>query len=98
MLLHPSPHLCGHHSEGVDGGRADDVALFWAQWLVENHPTKPSKAEWAESLVLKLTAGDFFGEIALLSGKPRQATVMTIFPSLQSLTSTSPSFLHGYPS
>jgi hypothetical protein len=80
MLLDPSLSLCGHRNEDVDGGRADDVALLWAQWLVENHPTKPSKAEWAESLVLKLTAGDFFGEIALLSGKPRQATVMTFSP------------------
>jgi len=55
-----------------------DPFTWLAQWLVENHPTKPSKAEWAESLVLKLTAGDFFGEIALLSGKPRQATVKAV--------------------
>lgn len=48
------------------------------QWLVENHPTKPSKAEWTETLVLKLTVGNFFGEIALLSGKPRQATVKAV--------------------
>jgi len=48
------------------------------QWLIENHPTKPSKAEWVETLVLKLVTGDFFGEIALLSGKPRQATVRAV--------------------
>lgn len=53
--------------------------IYWlAQWLVENHPTKPAKAEWHEALVLKLSAGDYFGEIALLSGKPRQASVKAI--------------------
>ncbi len=31
-----------------------------------------------ETLVLKLSSGDFFGEIALLSGKPRQATVRAV--------------------
>mmetsp|Transcript_17751 Transcript_17751/g.44868 ORF Transcript_17751/g.44868 Transcript_17751/m.44868 type:complete len:388 (-) Transcript_17751:128-1291(-) len=56
----------------------DDPFTWLAQWLVENHPTKPSKAEWAESLVLKLQQGNFFGEIALLSGKPRQATVRAV--------------------
>mmetsp|Transcript_42239 Transcript_42239/g.99136 ORF Transcript_42239/g.99136 Transcript_42239/m.99136 type:complete len:390 (+) Transcript_42239:117-1286(+) len=56
----------------------DDPFSWLAQWLVENHPTKPSKAEWTETLVLKLTVGNFFGEIALLSGKPRQATVKAV--------------------
>jgi len=56
----------------------DDPFNWLAQWLVENHPTKPSKAEWTETLVLKLTVGNFFGEIALLSGKPRQATVKAV--------------------
>uniref|UniRef100_A0A7S0VSY4 Cyclic nucleotide-binding domain-containing protein n=1 Tax=Hemiselmis tepida TaxID=464990 RepID=A0A7S0VSY4_9CRYP len=56
----------------------EDPFTWLAQWLVENHPTKPSKAEWAESLVLKLQQGSFFGEIALLSGKPRQATVRAV--------------------
>ena len=56
----------------------EDPFTWLAQWLVENHPTKPSKAEWAESLVLKLQQGNFFGEIALLSGKPRQATVRAV--------------------
>ena len=50
------------------------------QWLVENHPTKPANAVWADALVLKLKEADFFGEIALLSGKPRQATVKAVGP------------------
>jgi CRP-like cAMP-binding protein len=45
------------------------------QYLVENHPTKPAHRQYNESLVLSLQEGSFFGEIALLSGKPRQATV-----------------------
>eukprot|EP00293_Proteomonas_sulcata_P015907 CAMPEP_0184299580 /NCGR_PEP_ID=MMETSP1049-20130417/10163_1 /TAXON_ID=77928 /ORGANISM="Proteomonas sulcata, Strain CCMP704" /LENGTH=388 /DNA_ID=CAMNT_0026610057 /DNA_START=355 /DNA_END=1521 /DNA_ORIENTATION=- len=56
----------------------DDPFSWLAQWLVENHPTRPQKAEWSEVLVLKLTVGNFFGEIALLSGKPRQATVKAV--------------------
>ncbi len=31
-----------------------------------------------QAIVLKLSAGDYFGEIALLSGKPRQASVKAI--------------------
>lgn len=31
-----------------------------------------------QALVLKLTSGDYFGEIALLSGKPRQASVKAV--------------------
>ena len=42
---------------------------------MENHPTKPAHIQYNESLVLTLQEGSFFGEIALLSGKPRQATV-----------------------
>jgi len=31
-----------------------------------------------QALVLKLSSGDYFGEIALLSGKPRQASVKAV--------------------
>ena len=48
---------------------------FRGQYLIENHPTKPAQIQHHESLVLTLQEGSFFGEIALLSGKPRQATV-----------------------
>lgn len=56
----------------------EDPICWLAQWLVENHPTKPAKAAWHEALVLKLSSGDYFGEIALLSGKPRQASVKAV--------------------
>jgi CRP-like cAMP-binding protein len=49
--------------------------FFLKQYLVENHPTKPAHIQYNDSLVLTLQEGNFFGEIALLSGKPRQATV-----------------------
>ncbi|KAJ1493480.1 cyclic nucleotide-binding-like protein [Baffinella frigidus] len=56
----------------------EDPFTWLAQWLIENHPTKPANAVWADALVLKLKVADFFGEIALLSGKPRQATVKAV--------------------
>ena len=47
------------------------------QYLMDHHPSKQtiSNENYHESLVLTLKEGNFFGEIALLSGKPRQATV-----------------------
>ncbi len=68
--------------------------------LSQNFTDKTIKAEWVEHLVLKLGTGDFFGEIALLSHKARQATVKAAKKviALRSYTRGCPAFSthHGW--
>lgn len=52
-----------------------DPFTWLAQWLLEHHPDGPKTASVSQMLVSKLNVGDYFGEIALLTNKPRQATV-----------------------
>mmetsp|Transcript_11675 Transcript_11675/g.26696 ORF Transcript_11675/g.26696 Transcript_11675/m.26696 type:complete len:535 (-) Transcript_11675:122-1726(-) len=55
-----------------------DPFTWLAQWLLEHHPEGPKTASISQMLVSKLHPGDYFGEIALLTNKGRQATVRAV--------------------
>lgn len=55
----------------------DDPFTWLAHWLLDNNPLKKGgdASVWTEQEVGKLSEGQYFGEIALLTNKPRQVTV-----------------------
>jgi CRP-like cAMP-binding protein len=52
-----------------------DPFKWLASYLLEHNPRGSTKLEFAEAVVSVLKTGDYFGEIALLTNKPRQVTV-----------------------
>jgi len=60
----------------------DDPYSWLAEWLHKTNPLKKGQgASFVQELVKELKTGDYFGEIALLSNKPRQVTVKAVGPT-----------------
>merc|ERR1711959_102469 len=50
-----------------------------ADWIIRTNPLKQGEgATFVQQMVKELKSGDYFGEIALLTNKPRQVTVKAV--------------------
>jgi CRP-like cAMP-binding protein len=57
----------------------DDPFTWLADWIIRTNPLKQGEgATFIQQMVKELKSGDYFGEIALLTNKPRQVTVRAV--------------------
>jgi CRP-like cAMP-binding protein len=71
------PHIYRGLTEMVREAQLPDDPYTWmGEWILKTNPVK--SGVWIDQMVLEIESGGYFGEIALLTNKPRQTTVKAV--------------------